>query len=196
MFASPRRDMPMNPSEHDSRTDPPTTPDIPLEQWQALDGLWKNILGLEANIDGARIGMGGLRSEMESAFKKTLGLEEKLHASQADVQAWNQAKNRIHYALPKAKEFVHRATWALTVPERKRLEEVVRTHVEPRIPFPDVDKVREEMEHLQKARQVLFAQGNSVKQECRGLLNEVQRALSTLQRNAANNARKKKESKR
>jgi hypothetical protein len=186
----------MNPPEHDPPTESPTAPEIAIETWQTLDGLWKSILGLEANIDGARLGMGGLRSEMESAFKKTLGLEEKLHASQADVLAWNQAKNRIHYALPKAKEFVHRATWALTVPERKRLEEVVRTHVDPRIPFADVDKVREEMEHLQKARQVLFAQGNSVNQECRGILNEVQRALSTLQRNATNNARKKKESKR
>jgi len=174
----------------------PTPPDIPVEQWQALDGLWKNILGLEANIDGARMGMGSLRSEMETAFRKTLVLEDKLHASQADVQTWNQAKNRIHFALPKVKEFIHRATWAQTVPERKRLEEIVRTHIEPRIPFADVDKVREEMEHLLKARQVLFAQGNSVNVECRGITSEVQRALSNLQRNAANNARKKKESKR
>ena len=73
---------------------------------------------------------------------------------------------------------------------------IFRAHLEPRLPFPDVDKVREEMEHLLKARQVLFAQGNSVNQECRSLTSEIQRALSTLQRNAANNARKKRESKR
>lgn len=171
-------------------------PEVPLEKWQALDGLWKTVLGLEAQIDTARQAANTLRLEMEAAFKKTLGVDEKLHAPQADIATWTRAKNRIIYALPKVKEFITRATWALTLPERKRLEEIVRTHIEPRVPFPDVDKVREELEHLMKARQVLFAQGTSVQQECRGVTSEVQRALSTLQRNAAENARKKKNAKR
>ena len=81
-------------------------------------------------------------------------------------------------------------------PERKRLEEVVKNHVEPRVPLPEVDRVREQMEHLQKDRQVLFAQGNAVYQECRGIMAEIQRALSTLQRNAADNAKRKRDAKR
>jgi hypothetical protein len=169
---------------------------IPLEKWQALEACWKGILGLEASIETSRLGMDGLQAEMEAAFKKTLTVEEKLHALQADVAQWNKAKNRIHYALPKVREFIHRATFALAVPERKRLEEIFRNHIEPRIPLPEMDKVREQLEHFQKDRQVLFAQGNSVHQECRGITGEIQRALSTLQRNAADRARQKRSDKR
>src|SRR5262245_23472446 len=42
--------------------------EIPLEKWQALEALWKGILGLEASIDTSRLGMDSLRSEMEAAF--------------------------------------------------------------------------------------------------------------------------------
>jgi hypothetical protein len=166
--------------------------DIPPQTWQALEALWKAILGLEAGIDSSRLGMDGLRAEMETAFRASLTAEEKLNALQSDVAQWNKAKGRVHYALPKVKEFIHRATWALAVPERKRLGEVVRTHVEPRVPFAEADRVREQLEHLQKDRQVLFAQGNAVSQECRGIVGEIRQALGTLQRNAADRARQKR----
>ena len=116
--------------------------------------------------------------------------------SPADRAALDQLAGRVHFVLPKVKEFVHRATWAPALPERKRLEEVFRNHVEPRVPFPEVDKVREELEHLLKARQVLFAQGSSVAQECRSITSEINRTLSTLLRNAAENARRKRDAKR
>jgi hypothetical protein len=166
--------------------------DLAPEKWQALEAVWKTILGLEAAIDALRLGMDGLRSEMETAFKRPMGVEEKVHGLQADVLQWTKAKNRVHYALPKVREFLHRATWAQAIPERKRLEEVVKNHIEPRIPLPELDEVREQLGHLQKDRQVLFAQGNSVNQECRGILAEIQRAFSTLQRNAADRARQKR----
>jgi uncharacterized protein YoxC len=166
--------------------------EVPPEKWQTLEALWKTILGLEASIETLRLSVDGLRAEMETVFKKSLVVEEKVHALQADVAQWNKAKGRIHYAVPKAREFIHRATWASGVPERKRLEELFRSHIEPRVPLPQMDEVREQLEHLQKDRQVLFAQGNSVSQECRGILAEVQRALGTLQRNAADIARKKR----
>jgi hypothetical protein len=170
----------------------PSEQEVPPEQWQALEALWRAILGLEASIESSRQSMEGVRAEMEAAFKKSLVVEEKVNALQSDVSQWNKAKNRIHYALPKAREFIHRATWAAGLAERKRLEEIFRNHIEPRVPLPGLDQVREQLEHLQKDRQVLFAQGNSVYQECRGILAEVQRALSTLQRNAADIARKKR----
>jgi hypothetical protein len=150
--------------------------EISPEKWQALDATWKAILGLEAAIDALRLSMDGLRNEMEAAFKKSLNVDEKVHALQADVAQWNKGKNRVHYALPKVREFIHRATWALAVPERKRLDEVVKNHIEPRVPLPQMDEVREQLGHLQKDRQVLFAQGNSVNQECRGIVAEIQRA--------------------
>ena len=166
--------------------------EVSPETWQALDALWRSVLGLEASIDTLRLGLEGLRIELEAAFRKTLTVEEKVHALQADVAQWTKAKNRIHFALPKVREFIHRATWASAAAERKRLEELVRTHIEPRVPLPELDEVRAQLGHLQKDRQVLFAQGNSVYQEGRGILAEIQRVVSTLQRNAADRARQKR----
>lgn len=166
--------------------------EVALEQWQLLDGIWSAIVSLESSIDASRLGMDGLRAEMDSAFKRPLAVEEKLNALQADVAQWTKAKSRVHHALPKVREFVHRATWAQTVAERKLLGEFVENHLRPRVPFAGVDKVRERLEHLQKERQVLLATGNAVYQECRGILGEIQRATATLQRNAAERARQKR----
>jgi hypothetical protein len=166
--------------------------EVPPETWQTLEALWKAILGLEASIESLRLNMDSLRAELEAAFKKSLTVEEKVHALQADVAQWNKAKSRVHYALPKVREYIHRAIWATGTPERKRGEELFRNHIEPRVPFPQMDVAREQLEHLQKDRQVLFGQGNTVYQECRGISAEIQRALSTLQRNAADRARKKR----
>ena len=136
--------------------------------------------------------MDGVRGELESAGRAALTGDEKVHALQADVAQWNRVKSRVHHTLPKLREFVHRATWATATPERKRLEEVIETHIGPRVPFPELDRVREQMEHLQKDRQVLSAQGTAALQEGRGLAAEIQRALATLRRNAADRGRAKR----
>ncbi len=164
--------------------------DVPPEAWQTLDGVWQAILGLESGIDSLRLSVDALRAEMESAHRRPLVMEEKVHALQADVAQWNQAKGRVHHALPKARDFVHRATWAATAAERKRLGELYETHIAPRVPFPGMDGERERLEHLQKDRQVLLSQGTTVANECRAVLAEVQRALDALRRNAADRARK------
>ena len=72
------------------------------------------------------------------------------------------------------------------------MEKLVTDYIEPRVPLPRLDEVGEQLGHLQKDRQVLFAQGNAAHQEGRGILAEIQRALSTLQRNAADRARQKR----
>lgn len=171
---------------------PKAVDEVSPEKWQATEALWKTILGLEAAIDASRLGMDSLRSEMDSSLKKQLSVDEKTNALQNDVTQWSKAKTRIQHALPKMREFVHRATFALAAPERKRFDDIVKNHIEPRIPFPEVDRLREQLEHLQKDRQILLAQGNAVNHECRGILGEAQRTLSTLQRNAADRAAKKR----
>jgi hypothetical protein len=90
------------------------------------------------------------------------------------------------------REFIHRATWALCSPERKKLEEVFKNHIRPRIPCPQLDKVAEQLDNLLKDRQVLSAHGASVHQECKSISADVQGALKTLQGNAAANATKKR----
>jgi hypothetical protein len=166
-------------------------PAIPLEKWQDLEARWNAILVLEATIDGLRQRMESLRSEMEGASRKMLTADEKVHALNADVLQWNKAKSRVHYALPKVKEFIHRATWAMGTPERKQLEELFKNHTPPQTPFAQMEKVPHQLENLLKDRQVLSAQGVAVCQECQGISADIQGALRTLQSNAAANIRKK-----
>ena len=165
---------------------------VPEAVWQDLEARWNAILGLEASIDTVRISMESLRAELEGSSRKTLTADEKVHALNADMAQWNKAKARVVYALPKIREFIHRATWAAGTPERKKLEEVFKTHVRPRIPFPHMDQVAAELESLLKDRQVLSAHGMAVYQECKGIAADVQGALRTLQCNAAANAARKR----
>lgn len=166
-------------------------PEVPLEKWQELEARWNAILGMEATIDGLRQRMESLRSEMEAASRKMLTAEEKVHALNADVAQWEKAKSRVHYTLPKVREFIHRATWARGLPERKQLEELVKNYIQSQVPFPEMDKAPEQMEHLLKDRQVLSAQGVAVCQECGNICADIQRALRTLQSNATAKARGK-----
>jgi hypothetical protein len=161
------------------------TPEVPAEKWQDLEVRWRAILGLEANIDALRLRMDSVRVELESSLKKTLTPDERVHALNADVAQWNKAKSRAHFALPKAKEFIHRATWADGAPEKKKLDDIFKNQIQPRIPFPELDKVPEQLDYLQKLRQVLSAQGTTVYQECQTVLASIQSTLRTLQTNAA-----------
>jgi hypothetical protein len=165
--------------------------EIPLAKWQDLEARWNAILGLEATVDTLRQRMESLRTEMENSTRKMLTADEKVHALNADVAQWSKAKSRVHYALPKVREFIHRATWAMGLPERKKLEEIFKNHIQTRIPFPEMDKVAEQVEYLLKDRQVLSAHGVAVCQECQNISADIQGALRTLQSNATANARKK-----
>ena len=129
---------------------------------------------------------------MEGSLKRTLTAEEKLNALAADVVQWNKAKSRIHYALPKAREFIHRAIWAKGTPERKRLDELFKNPSGADLPLPQMNKVMEELEVLRKDRQVLSAQGVTVYQECKSISADIQEALRKLQNNAATRAWKKR----
>jgi hypothetical protein len=166
--------------------------EISAAMWEDLEARWKAILGLEAAMDTLRISMDGLRMELEASLKKTLSTEEKLHALRADVAQWTKAKSRVHHTLPKIKEYIHRAMWVMGTPERKQLEELYKNHIQPQIPFPQMDKVLEQLEYLLKDRQVLTAHGTTVYHECKNIHAAVHGALRMLVSNAAVNAKRKK----
>jgi hypothetical protein len=167
-------------------------PEIPEAKWQELEARWKAILELEASMEALRVSMEGLRAEMDASSRRTLTTDEKVNAPNADVAQWNKAKSRALYALPKLREFIHRFTWATATPERKKLEELFKNQIRSRIPFPQMDKVVEQLENLLKDWQVLSAHGVSVYQECKGISADVQGTLRTLQSSAAANAIKKR----
>jgi hypothetical protein len=166
--------------------------EIALAKWQDLEARWRAIVGLEATIDTLRLTMESLRAELETSSKKPLKTEDKVHALNADVAQWNKAKSRAHYALPKAREFIHRATWAVGTPERKKLEEVFKDDIRPDIPLPEMDQLPEQLESLLKERQVLSAHGVTVWQECKSISAQLEGALRTLQSNAAANGQRKR----
>jgi len=159
-------------------------PEIPFAKWQGLEARWNTLLGLEVVIDTLRLRMEGLRGEMETALNKSLAGDEKVHAMNADVAQWNKAKSRGRYVLPKVKEFIHRATWAMGAPERKKLDELFKNHTRPQILVSQFDRVHQEIEHLFKDRQILSAQGVTSYQDCKSSLADIQGALRTLQSNA------------
>lgn len=168
-------------------------PEISEAKWQDLEARWNAILGLEASVDTLRISMETLRGELESSSRKALTTDEKLNALSADVAQWNKAKSRVHHALPKLREFIHRSTWAAGTPERKKLEELFKNHVRPRVPFPQSDHVLDQLENLLKDRQVLSANGMTVYQECKSIVADIQGTLRNLQSNAAAKAARKRD---
>lgn len=160
---------------------------------EELQKRWTAVLGVEGSIDTLRLTLESARLELETAWNKSLTPEERLHALNADVVQWNKEKNRVHYALPKVKEFIHRATWAAGTPERKKLEKIFNDYIEPRIPFPEIGTVPDQLENLLKDRQVLFSQGVSVHQECTNIASDIRSALARLQLNSAANAKRKRD---
>jgi hypothetical protein len=169
-----------------------TEPESAGPTLQELDARWKTIMGLEVMMDSQRLSMETLRGELEGLLRRALSPEERLHALAADVAQYNKAKSRVHYALPKAKEFIHRAIWAKATAEWKRLVELFKDPAAAQLSPSQMDKVREELDVLRKDRQILSAQGVTVSQECKTIAAEVQGTLRQLQSNAAGRALKKK----
>lgn len=166
--------------------------EVSLSTWQDLEARWKAILGVEVAMDVSRKSLESVMVELENSVKKALTAEEKTHAQRADVTQWERARTRVHHVVPKVKEAIHRVVWSLGAPERKRLEELYKDHIQPHIPFPQMGSMLLLLENLLKDRQVLAAHAQTVYQEGRGIATEVQGALKTLQNNAATNAQKKK----
>ncbi|MGL4550843.1 MAG: hypothetical protein ACRC33_06620 [Gemmataceae bacterium] len=166
--------------------------DVAEARWQEFEARWNAVLGLEATVEGLRISLEALRAEMEVSSRRNLTAEERVNALNADVAQWTKARSRVLHAVPKVKDFIHRSTWATGAPERKRLEEIVQNHIRPRVPYPRMGELAEQLESLLKDRQVLSALGVSVLQECKGISNDVQGALRTLQGNASANGTKKR----
>ncbi len=169
-------------------SEPATTP----AEWHDLEARWKAVMGFEAALDATRKSVEGIRAELQAASRKMLTADEKVNALAADIGLWNKAKNRAHYSVPKANEFIHRATWAAGTPERKRLGELFKKHDGTQPILPPADQVSQELEILRKDLLVLSAQGVTVYQECKAVLADVEGTLRRVQVNAAVRASKKK----
>jgi hypothetical protein len=174
--------------DHDSSC----TSEIPAEKWQEAEARWNAILGVEAAMDTLRISMESLRSEMDAASRHMLATEEKQHAVSADMAQWTKVRSRLVYALPKLREFIHRATWALGTPERKKLEEFFKSADRSQVSLAELEEVQKQLDGLLKERQVLSTLGATVYQDGKRLTGDVQGALRTLRSNSAANAQKKK----
>jgi uncharacterized protein YoxC len=167
-------------------------PESAAANWHELHARWKTVLGLEAAVDRLRQSVDGLRAQVDASARQTLAVDDKLHALAADVAQWTKAKSRAHFALPKASEFVHRATWAAGTPERKRLGELFANLAETEPADPPSANAADQLEALRKDLQVLSATGTAVSQECKAIITDVQGALRRLQTNAAVRASKKR----
>jgi hypothetical protein len=186
----------LKPPQQVGAADQTAVPEDILAKWQDLQARWKSILVLEASIDALRQSVESLRTELDTTSRKSLTAEEKVNALSSDVAQLNKAKSRVHHGVPKARDFVHRATWAMATPERKNLDEFFKNHTGSDIPVDQLDPVSDQMDNLLKERQILSAQGVTVSQECKGIAAEIRTALTTLQNNAAARAHQKRIAKR
>jgi len=168
--------------------------EVASTKWQDLEARWNAILGLEAAIETLRLTLEGVRVELEALSKKTLPPEERLYARKDDVSRWTREKTRIHFVLPKLKEFVHRATWAVAAPERKMLDELFKDSIERDLSMEQMVRIGDQLENLLKDRQILSAQGVTVQQECQTISASIHESLRILQSNAAVNRNRKKRS--
>jgi len=164
---------------------------LSAEQWRDLETRWKDILRLESTMDSLRLSLELLANELEGLWKKPLSMEEKAYAPRSDVAQWNKAKSRVHVALPKMRDFIHRAVWALGLPERKQLEALYSSHIQHHLRFPHVDEAIKQLDALRKDRQVLVQLGKSLLQECKGIAAEIHGTLRTLHNNAMSAQRRK-----
>lgn len=167
-----------------------------MAKWRKLEARWNTIVALEVNIDTLRLRMESLRAEVESASNKSMTSEEKMHAMNADVAQWTKAKSRAKFVVPKIKEFIHRATWALGSPERKKVEDLFKNRVPPQSIYSELDAISHQLENLFKDRQILSAQGVTGFQEGKNSCADVQGTYRTLQANARANELKKRASTR
>jgi hypothetical protein len=167
-------------------------PEVSLEQVQDLEARWNAILVVESAIDQLRLRVESAQAEMEGAAQRMLTMDEKLNALNADVLQWTKAKGRARFASPKAKEFVHRATWLTGDPERKSLGEIFKDGLHPGTPASRLARLPEELARLLKHHQVMSTHGGTVYQECKTITADIQAALRTLLNNSAANAQKKR----
>ncbi len=182
----------LKPPQQTSTAEGNQEPAFDAAKWRDFEARWKTILGLEAAVDVIRKDIESLRVQLELAWKQNLTAEEKVHALAADLALWNKAKNRAHFTLPKATDFIRRATWAEGDPERKRLGEIFKNPIDNQSSLPPANEADQELEAVRKERQVMTQMGTAVAQECKSVLMEVQGCLRRLQVNAAIRASKKK----
>jgi hypothetical protein len=154
-------------------------------KWQQLEARWKAGLGLEAAIETLRIRLKGVCKEMEASLKTGLTSEEKPNASAADLSEWSKAKSRVHLSLPKAQNFIQRASWATVIPDRRTLTEFFKSADGVFAPNREIDQMLERLEALRRDLQVLSAQGWAISDECKSVTATVQGSLEKLQKNSA-----------
>jgi hypothetical protein len=138
-------------------------------KWRELEARWRAILGLEANIEALRIRLKGFWEEMEATFKSALPVCERRHASGVALSQWTKAKSRVQDALPKAKDFVQRATWVRSTPERRRLGELFKNADGVILPASSLDQTLNELERMRGGLQHLLACGWAVSSECKSV---------------------------
>src|SRR5205814_10121241 len=72
--------------------------EVPPEKWQALEALWRAVLGLVASIDTLRLSMDGLLSEVHAALREAVTVVDKGDGLHSDVAKLHKAHAPVHYA--------------------------------------------------------------------------------------------------
>ncbi len=122
-----------------------------------IDSEWTTSITLERQLSGLRKKVSSLLGKL-SALDKGLTPEERLHADNADVKDWEEARRWLRDVSSRAQRYVKEHDIGITsmAGRRRSLEETYRTVVEPRQAQPGLESVLREFDAYRKSLQTLL----------------------------------------
>lgn len=146
-----------------------------------IESYWHNVLLLDAEIRRARMQLEQCMSRVNS-LNRDLNTDEALAADNADKKDWQDARRWLRDSAASLSRSIKEIDVGILsgAGQRHRFEDIIKQHVEPRIPFPGLPQAVLDFEMLHKsAKNVLTAAQTALN---KGSADGERRANAVLQR--------------
>lgn len=130
-----------------------------------IEAEWHSCITLERQLAGVRKKVTGLLSKIQG-LDKELSPEERLHADNADVKDWQQARRWLKDVSNRANRYVKEHDIGVTsmAGRRKKFEETYKTVIEPKRPVAGLDGMLREFDSYRKSLNTLLNNMNNAYQ--------------------------------
>lgn len=127
-----------------------------------IDAEWQSSVTLERQLAGVRKKVGGILAKLNS-LDKDLTPEERLHADNADVKDWQEARRWLRDVGNRAQRYVKEHDIGITsmAGRRRGFEETYATVIEPRRPVEGLEMILREFDSYRKSLQTLLNNMNN-----------------------------------
>lgn len=130
-----------------------------------IESEWQSCITLERQLAGVRKKVTGLLSKIQG-LDRELSPEERLHADNADVKDWQEARRWLKDVSNRANRYVKEHDIGVTsmAGRRKSFEETYRTVIEPKRPVAGLDNMLREFDSYRKSLNTLLNNMNNAYQ--------------------------------